>query len=123
MAAHVRDTSSTIQERIATTHVKNLDVDIGAEPFLNIAQECVLVGIGEQADVDLGASGSRDDVDSVACLNHVDLNGVEQVVRDAGKHVSVWLGSLDDLVQLFHHLAKEVALVWGDAFEVLPDRR
>ncbi len=30
MAAHVRDTSRTIQERIATTHVKDLDVDIDA---------------------------------------------------------------------------------------------
>ncbi len=30
MAAHPRDTSKTIQERIATTHVKDLDVDIDA---------------------------------------------------------------------------------------------
>lgn len=30
MASHPRDTSKTIQERVATTHVKNLDVDTTA---------------------------------------------------------------------------------------------
>lgn len=30
MAAHPRDTSKTIQERIATTHVKELEVDVDA---------------------------------------------------------------------------------------------